>query len=108
MQRRLLFTTLSFLLVLALAFPMVAKPVKASFKLFEAATLAGTELKPGEYRLVAEDSTVTIYLAGKKILETEATWVSGEKRRNTSVVLEGKEIREIRIRGQQRYLTFGK
>lgn len=108
MQRRLLFTTLSFLLVLALVLPVAAEPVKGSFKLFKAATLAGTALEPGEYRLVAEDSTVTIFQGNDKILETQATWVSGEKQPQTSVVTAGKEIVEIRIRGREGHLQFSK
>ncbi len=106
MQRRL-FTALSFLLVLALVLPAAAAPFKGSFKLFKDATLAGTALKAGEYRLVAEDSTVTIFRGGEKVLETQVTWVSGEKQQRTSVVTSGEEIQEIRIRGQEGHLKFG-
>lgn len=106
MSRRLVVTAFSFLLVLALVLPAAAKPVKTSFRVFKNVTLAGTQLEPGEYKLVADESTVTIFQDGKKVLEAPANWVSGEKPRQTSIVTNGQAVSEIHIYGQERHLKF--
>ena len=107
MSRRMFNTLLAALIVLALAFPAVAKPVKANILLTEPTKLAGKQLAAGEYQLVAEDTKVTLSQNGKVVAEATSQWVnSNRKEPYHRIGTTGGEIREIRLRGLDRYLEI--
>ena len=81
------------------------------FTLHEAATLNGTQLKPGDYRLVVDAGKGRIRV-GKIVIEAPLKIETGERKfRDTSVTLErsnaGLNISEIDIGGSTKRIVFG-
>jgi hypothetical protein len=88
--------------------PAFAKPVKTSFDVYGKVTIAGTELKPGFYRLEADETTYKVFLGRRVVVEGPATWADCAKQSATALVRTGEVVTEIRIKGQERCLTFSK
>jgi hypothetical protein len=107
---------LAVLLALAVALPALAGPrppkdsksaVKTTVTLSTQSTFGSTSLKPGEYSLVADESKATLSQNGKVVAEANARWMDApEKFRVTAVVLDNNKVKEIRLGGQSRYLSF--
>jgi hypothetical protein len=108
MSKRTLFIALTLLVSLGLLLPVMAKPLRVSIELFDTVTLAGTELQPGIYWLQADDDTFRVSRDKQVLVEGPANWVSCAKPRETMIVTSEGVIREIRIKGQDRCLTFAK
>jgi hypothetical protein len=107
MRRSLAFRLLAVVAALALALPMMAKPIKESIQLYKPAKIAGKSLEAGNYQLLIEDTKVTLRLKGETVAEVEGKWVeSPSKARATTVVLQDDKIIEIRFGGKQRFLKF--
>ena len=101
---RRLIGMLTVLMLLALTVSASAKPIHTSFTLASAARLNGTELKAGDYNVNADDTKVTVVFEGKVIAETKVEWKDGtSKASQTSVLIAGDEIKEIRFKGQTKY-----
>ena len=89
-------------LTLTAAAQMQAKSKKQDLQLFWDTEVAGTTLKPGDYKVGVDGSTATVYKGGKSVatfaVRSEAV---GEKFRASSVVYGGNDriLREIRIGG---------
>jgi hypothetical protein len=107
---------LAVLFALAVALPALAGPhpskdsksaVKTTVTLATEATFGSTSLKPGEYSLVADESKATLSQNGKVVAEANSRWMDApEKFRVTSVVLDNNKVKEIRLGGKSRYLSF--
>lgn len=94
------------LTLLALAIPALAKPVNTRVTLMFAGKLGGTQLKPGDYELIADESKVLFKLHGKVVAEAKAEWKDSDKKTEaTSLLLDGDEIREIRFAGKKNYVV---
>ena len=94
-------------LLLALAVPALAQPIRTSIKLVSPAKLAGTVLKPGDYDVVADDTKVTLSAHGKMVGEAKVEWKDGRaKTDQTSVLMAGDEIKEIRFGGKTQYAVI--
>lgn len=94
--------------VLALAIPVLAKPVTKSMTLNQPAKVGTTQLRSGEYRLLIEDSRVTIQ-RGKEIVATvEGRWEmrDAKPRHNSVLVGVNGEVKEVRFAGDQRVLVL--
>lgn len=99
-------------LLLAAAVPAMASPkgaktpnavVKAHFQIVGGETLNGTALKPGEYNVVATDSTVSFFLSDKLIAQAPIQWKDGaQKTEQNAIVLDTGKIQEVRFKGQSR------
>lgn len=99
------------LVILARVAPVSANEtkavVKANITLFNAHMLAGTELKAGNYQIVADESKVTVMKNGKVVAEANAQWMDGQgKASDTAVVTAGNSIREIHFGGKSRYVVI--
>jgi hypothetical protein len=108
MSRRTFQVALTLLLAVGLLLPAFAKPIKTSFEVFEKTTIAGTELKPGVYRLEADETTFKVLRDKRVVVEGTATWANCAKQSQTALVRSGEAVTEIRIKGQDRCLTFAK
>lgn len=95
---------LTVFMLLALAIPAPAKTIHSSFTLRSPAKLAGTQLKPGDYDVNADDTRVTLWSNGKVVAEAKVEWKDGtSKASQTSLLIAGDEIKEIRFVGKTRY-----
>jgi hypothetical protein len=81
--------------------------VEISLHFFHAVTLSGKELQPGIYSLVADSSKVMLKQSGKVVADAPVQWKDGDKKEFANhVVLDGKNIKEIRFAGRTRYIVI--
>ena len=98
---------LTVFILLVLAIPAPAKTIHSSFTLPSAAKLAGTQLKAGDYNVDADDATVKLMSKGKVVAEAKVEWKDGtSKASQTSLLIAGDEIKEIRFEGKTRYAVI--
>jgi len=70
-------------------------------------SLAGTQLKPGSYRVTADETKVTFALNGKVVAEAAAQWKDGKaKAQFSAIVATDGKIKQIRFAGNDRYLEI--
>lgn len=94
------------LALLALSVPALAKPFTTTIKLTNPSKLGSTQLKPGDYELIADDAKVVFKLRGKVVAEAKAEWKDGDKKTDqTTLVLSGDVIKEIRFSGKKNYVV---
>jgi hypothetical protein len=116
MSRRGIYLVFAVLTVIALALPVAArndnptqpKPaVSMSVDLNNAATLGGTQLKPGSYSVKAAGDKVTLQRGGKTIAEAPVQWKDENgKASYSSIVTEGGRIKEIHFSGKSKYVEI--
>ena len=117
MSREFTIRLLGVMLVLAMAIPAMAGPrvskseratVKSSLTLPAAITIAGKELKPGVYSVVADESKVKLSLDGRVVVEAPIQWMDAAgKTPQTAVVLDNNnQLKEIRFSGKSRYAVI--
>jgi hypothetical protein len=96
------------ILLLALSRSANTEPaVETSLHFFHAVTLSGKELQPGIYSLVADSSKVMLKQSGKVVADAPVQWKDGDKKEFANhVVLDGKNIKEIRFAGRTRYIVI--
>jgi hypothetical protein len=70
-------------------------------------SLSGKPLKPGSYRITADDAKVTVEQNGKVIAEAAVQWKDeSSKARYTTIVSDERGIREIHFGGRTRYVEI--
>lgn len=109
MRNSSLLRIFALLTVLALAMPVLAKPVTKSITLNQPARVGSAQLEAGDYRLVIEDTKVTVK-RGKEVLATiEGRWEMRETKASHNSILTGAngEIKEVRFGGDKRVLVLG-
>lgn len=117
MSREFTKRLLGVMLVLAMAIPAIAGPrvskseratVKSSLTLPASVTIAGKNLKPGVYAVVADESKVKISLDGRVVAEAPIQWMdAATKTQQTAVVLDSNnQLKEIRFGGKTRYAVI--
>lgn len=114
MQRMVVKQWLFLFLAIATAVPAFAKiakdfklPLKATLDVAVPASIAGKELKPGSYKVVADESKVTLSQSGKVVAEAPVSWAEADsKEPETDFVLERGAIKEIRFAGKARYVVI--
>jgi hypothetical protein len=107
---------LAVLFALTVALPALAGPgpskdtksaVKTTVRVSTQFTFGSTSLKPGEYSLVADESKATLSQDGKVVAEANTRWMDApEKFGATGVLLDNNKVKEIRLGGKNRYLSF--
>jgi len=81
--------------------------VSTTVQLLSETSLHGTTLKPGTYKLVADETNVTLEQDGKMIAESKMHWKDGAKKSPYStVVFDDHGIREIHFDGKTRYIEI--
>jgi hypothetical protein len=79
-----------------------------TMEIWNAVSLAGTQLKPGSYVVTAADSKVTLALNGKVVAEASVQWKDrASKARSSTIVASDGKIKEIHFAGKARYLEVG-
>ncbi len=96
------------LAVLALAIPVMAKPVSKHFNFPRPATLGTKQLQAGEYHLLIDGNKVTVERRKQVAAEVEGHWEQREAktRENTIVFGANNEVRELRFAGESRVLVL--
>lgn len=99
-------------LMLAVAIPAMASPkgakmsnsiVKGQFAVAGGEIINGTTLAPGEYKVVASDSTVSFFRGDKLIVQAPIQWKDGtQKIEQNAIVTDAGKIQEVRFKGQNR------
>jgi hypothetical protein len=81
------------------------KTVNVNMDILSATSLGGKSVKPGNYRVIADGSTVTLKDGNKVVAEAPAEWKdAANKASYSSVVLDSNGIKEIHFEGQSRYV----
>jgi hypothetical protein len=102
------------LVALLVAMPLAArdngkngKATSTEVDILSACSLAGKQLKPGTYRVTADDAKVTIEMNGKVVAEAPVTWKDEtSKPRNSNVVTNDNTVTEIHFNGKMRYVSI--
>jgi len=102
------------LIALVMAMPLAArvgtngsKPTSTSMEVLTTITLGGTQVKPGTYKVTADDSKVTLEQNGKMIAEAPAQWKDASvKARYSNIVTVGDQVTEIHFGGKMRYVAI--
>ena len=116
MSRRGLNAIAPILIALVLAIPAAArvgtgdtKPTSANMQILNTISLAGTQIKPGMYKVTADDSKVTVEQNGKMVAEAPIQWKEGSVKANYSnIVTDGDAVTEIHFGGKMRFVTVSK
>lgn len=102
------------LVALLIALPLAArdngkngKATTAEVDILSTVTLAGKQLKPGTYRVTADDAKVTIEMNGKVVAEAPVTWKDeNSKPRSSNVVTTDDQVKEIHFGGKMRFVSI--
>jgi hypothetical protein len=116
MSRRIFAQFIALLAVVVLSFPLLAAPkpskdsaatLKTSLIIADRVTFAGTQLKPGNYEVVARESKITVSRDGQKIAEAGAEWRDEmHAPRSSSIVLDGNQVKEVHFAGKTKYIAL--
>jgi hypothetical protein len=115
MSRRGLNCAMTILAALALAMPMAARDAAAkdskatttTVDIRNPTSLSGKPLKPGSYRVIADDSKVTLKLNGKVAAEAPVQWKEAPSKAKYSAIVTGdRGVREIHFDGKTRYVEI--
>jgi hypothetical protein len=100
---------------LTVALPLAAAEVPANksktttttVDLLRPLTLGGQQLKPGTYSVSADDSTVTLQMNGKMIVQAPVQWKDeANKAEYSRVVAVDGAVKEIHFSGKMKYITI--
>ena len=102
------------LVALLVAVPLAArdngkngKAISTEVDILSACTLAGKQLKPGTYRVTADDATVKVEMNGKVVATAPITWKDEtSKPKNSNVVTNDGQVNEIHFNGKMRYVSI--
>jgi hypothetical protein len=81
--------------------------VNTTMSLLNPTTLAGKNLKPGDYAVTADDTHVKLSLNGKVVAEAPVQWKDeSSKARFSAFVINDNKITEIHFGGKTRFVTI--
>jgi hypothetical protein len=115
MSRRPLSVVLSAVVALAVVIPIAARDAAAkdtkatttTIDLFSAVTVGGKDLKPGTYRITADDSRVTLELNGKVVAQAPVQWKDETRKpADSRIVTQNNQLKEIHFGGKMRYVEI--
>jgi len=114
MSRRVL--TAAFVVLTALALVRLAAArnktatdskitIATTVELLSPAMLAGKQLAPGTYEVKADDAKLTLKFKGKVVAEVPVQWKDEQgKAKNSAVVVESDQIKELHFGGKTRFV----
>ncbi|HXX43785.1 MAG TPA: hypothetical protein VEJ38_03595 [Candidatus Acidoferrales bacterium] len=113
MSRRGVNAVAPILIALVMAMPLAArvstngtKPTSATMEVLNTISLGGTQIKPGTYKVTADDSKVTLEQNGKMVAEAPVQWKEGDaKARYSNIVTVNDHVTEIHFGGKVRYVS---
>lgn len=115
MARRGVIFLAPILIAFALAMPVAArdagakdaKPTTATMEFLKPFTLGGVQLKAGSYVVIADETKVTIKQGGKMVAEAPVQWKDeNQKPRQSNIVSDGSQLKEIHFGGKMRYAVI--
>jgi len=114
MSRRGLNLFAPILVALVVAMPLAARDVGKNGKattteveILSSVSLAGKQLKPGTYKVTADDARVTVEMNGKVVVEAPVTWKDETtKPRDSNIVTTDSQVKEIHFSGKMRYVEI--
>jgi hypothetical protein len=108
MRSKSLVRFVALLAVLALALPVLAKPVSKTINIAQNAKFGSSQVTAGEYRLLIDGDKVTLQQNGKTMAEVTGRWEQrNEKSRYNSVLIGSNgEVQEVRFAGDNRVLVI--
>jgi hypothetical protein len=97
------------LVIVALALPVMAKPVTKSIKLMQSTKVGTTQLDTGEYKLLIDGDKVTIQKGKEVVATVSCRWEQRDTRpeRNAYVIGPNGDLQEFRFAGDNRVLVLG-
>ena len=82
--------------------------ITASIKLTSTATVAGTKLAPGDYKIAVEGNKAKFQQGSKVVAEVPCTVKDLSIKINTTTfVLDGDQLSEIQVAGKAKAIDFG-
>jgi len=93
---------------LAMAAPLLAKPLTKTINLSQAAKFGKASLEAGEYQLSIDGNKATVQ-KGKSVLgESEGRWEERDAKSEYTSILVGEngQVREVRFAGQKKVFVF--
>lgn len=108
MKSNRIFRSVALSAALALAIPVLAKPVSKTISITQAAKLGKADLLAGEYRLLIDGNKATVQKGRSVIAESEGRWEERATKSNYDAVLLGDngQVKEVRFSGQKRVFVF--
>ncbi|MGH9684990.1 MAG: hypothetical protein ACRD4S_15425 [Candidatus Acidiferrales bacterium] len=80
--------------------------IKTTMTFQSPVTLGGTQLKPGDYKVAADDSKVTISRGNKVVAEAPVQWKDeAGKSQVSKIVSDSGLVTEIHFQGKTRYVA---
>lgn len=100
--------TVAVLAIVALALPVLAKPVSKSLNISQPAKVGSTRLTAGDYRLLVDGDKVTVQQGKKVIATASARWEERNKKWDYDSVVIGPDgdLQEVRFAGESRVLVL--
>lgn len=95
--------------VMAVSAPVWAKQLSTNLDVTEPTKIATAELKPGQYKLVANESTgqVQVVRDGKVVAQVKGQWVKTNKKTEYSEILSNNNIvQEVLFGGKDQAIKF--
>jgi len=116
MSRTRMGLAVTVLAVLMLAMPLAAhasaaaknpKATTTTVDILNPTSLSGKALKPGSYRITADDAKVTVEQDGKMVAEAAVQWKDEpSKAKYSTIVTDERGIREIHFGGKTKYVEI--
>lgn len=86
-----------------------SKTIQSTMSIINATSLGGKPLKAGTYRVIVNDSTVTMKSGDKVVAQAPVQWKDADsKAEYSSIVSDGHGIQEIHFQGKTRYIAVKK
>jgi hypothetical protein len=103
MKNKSLLASLALFAALAVAVPVLAKPMSAIVPLSRPARVGQTQLNTGEYRFLIDGDHLSIYKGKNQVAEATGRWEDREaKAQYNSVVSNGEgKLIEVRFEGKK-------
>jgi len=97
------------LAVVVLALPLMAKPITKSLTLTEPTKIAGTLLKPGDYKLVIDGDKLTVEQGKHVVATATVTWehMNAKSDTNCITITADGELQKICFTGDDKALILG-
>jgi len=108
MHRKSARRLVALLAIIAVAMPVMAKPVSKNLTLRQPARLGQSQLQAGDYRLLIDATKVTVQRGKEVLTVVEGHWEERQNKadRNAIVLSDGGVVKEIRFAGDKRVLVL--
>ena len=96
------------LAIVAMALPVMGKPVSKSITLSQPARMGQSQLEAGDYRLLIDGTKVTVQRGKQVVAVVEGQWEQRDRKAERSAIVlgDGSVVKEIRFAGDKRVLVI--